>query len=379
MFTPSGTTWSQQAGLVASDGAATDTFGTAVALSNNGSIALIGAPGKTATTGAAYFFSRSGSTWSQAQELPGTATSGFGVSVSLSSDGSTALVGANLAGSSAGTAYVYAFTGGTWSLQQQLTPTVASAAGDQFGDSVSLSSDGNTALVGAQDASTGAGTAYVFTRSGTTWTQHQQLTAASPAAGDMFGSSVSLSADASTALIGADGTSTGKGTACVFANGTTWTQQAQLSAADGATGDQFGGSVSLDSNGNTAVIGAPQRSSLTGAAYVFGRSGTTWTQAQELTASDAAADHLFGKSVATSSDGATILIGEDSKSTAGAGYFFATTTASPSPSPTAAVLPAVPPTGVADGSELSGLALLGGGLAMLLIGAVAWRRRTTLP
>jgi FG-GAP repeat len=378
-FTPSGTTWSQQAGLVAGDGALTDTFGSAVALSNSGSIALIGAPGKSAATGAAYFDSRSGSTWTQAQELPGTAASGFGVSVSLSSDGSTALVGANLAGTSAGAAYVYEFSGGTWSLQQQLTPTVASAAGDQFGDSVSLSSDGSTALVGAPDASTAAGTAYVFTRSGTTWTQQQQINAAIPAGGDMFGSSVSLSGDATTALIGTDGAGTNKGTAYVFTHGATWTQQAQISAADGATGDQFGASVSLDGNGNTAVVGAPQRSSLSGAAYIFSRSGTTWTQAQELTAGDAAADHLFGKSVATSTDGNTILIGEDSKSTAGAAYFFVAPTASPSPSPTASVLPAVPPTGAAGGSELPGVALVGGGLALLLFGAVAWRRRSTLP
>ena len=112
--------------------------------------------------------------------------------------------------------------------------------------------------------------------------------------------------------------------------------------------------------------------------YAF--TGGTWSLQQQLTAAVAsAAGDQFGDSVSLSSDGATILIGEDSKSTAGAGYFFATATASPSPSPTAAVLPAVPPTGVADGSELSGLALLGGGLALLLIGAVAWRRRTTLP
>jgi hypothetical protein len=112
---------------------------------------------------------------------------------------------------------------------------------------------------------------------------------------------------------------------------------------------------------------------------VYAFTGDTWSLQQQLTAAVAsAAGDQFGDSVSLSSDGATILIGEDSKSTAGAGYFFATATASPSPSPTAAVLPAVPPTGVADGSELPGLALLGG-LAMLLIGAVAWRRRTTLP
>ena len=385
VFTPSGTTWAQQSTLLGGDTASTDLFGSAAAISSDGTLALIGAPGKSSGTGAVYFFTRTGTTWTQLKELTGSAAAtGFGVSVALSSDGSTALVGANLAGSSAGTAYVYARSGSTWNLQQQLAPTTASVAGDQFGESVSLSGDGSTALVGAPGTFpfTVPGTAYAFTRTGTTWTQHQKLGETSPANGDSFGYSVSVSRDGSTAIVGADGVSTGAGAAYVYTTGLTWTQQAKLAPADPASGDQFGEAVTVAGDGNTAVVGAPQKSTFTGAAYVFGRSGSTWTQAQKLTASDANVDRMFGRSVSASMDGSTLLIGNDSKATAGAAYVFALPVPpSPaSPTPTGAVMPAMPDAGAGPGTAaLPASALIGGGLAVLLLGALAWRRRSTVP
>ena len=380
VYAPSGSGWTQQSTLLPNDAAGGDTFGSAVALSSNGDIALVGAPSKSTGTGAAYFFERSGSTWTQAQELSGPATNtGFGVSVSLSSDGSTALVGANLASSSAGAAYVYAFSGGTWTLQQQLTPTPASAAGDQFGDSVSLSADGDTALVGAPGYSSLEGSAYAFTRTGTTWTQHQQITEPTPVAADQFGSAVSLSGDASTALIGADGAASSAGTAYVYTTGTTWTKQAQLTASDTTSGDNFGYSAALDATGETAVVGAPGKGTYTGAAYLFARSGSTWTQSQEVTAGDAAADHRFGNSVATSNDAGIILVGADSKATASTAYVFAAPSPTPSPTPSGSGALPVPSVGAAPTTTLPGAALAAGGLALLLCGALARRRRSLLP
>ena len=156
---------------------------------------------------------------------------------------------------------------------------------------------GDTALVGAceQDRrrQDHAGAAYVFTRSGTSWSQQAELTASDAAANDNFGSSVALSGD--TALVGAyDKTVGGKrgaGAAYVFTrSGTSWSQQAELTASDAAAGDWFGNSVAL--SGDTALVGAYGKTvggqNSAGAAYVFTRSGTSWSQQAELSAADAA-------------------------------------------------------------------------------------------
>jgi hypothetical protein len=147
----------------------------------------------------------------------------------------------------------------------------------------------------------------VFTRTGTTWTQQQKLTASDTGAHDVFGCSVSLSGN--TALIGAYRDDSYKGSAYVFTcAGSIWTQQQKLLASDGAAGDYFGNRVSLD--GNTALIGAigdDDNGVNSGSAYVFTRTGTTWTQQQKLTASDGLAGDEFGIYVFL--DGNTALIG----------------------------------------------------------------------
>ena len=114
----------------------------------------------------------------------------------------------------------------------------------------------------------------------------------------------------STAVVGARGKNSFTGAAYVFArSGTTWSQQAKLTAADAAANDNFGYSVAI--SGSTAVVGAPVKNSETGAAYVFVRSGTAWSQQAELTASDAAANDRFGWSVAIS--GSTVVVGASGK------------------------------------------------------------------
>lgn len=336
----------QQQKLLASDAATGDEFGGSVALSSDGNTAIVGARYESTLpstqNGAAYVFTRSGTTWTQQQKLlasDAASNDEFGGSVALSSDGNTAIVGAPTKNSSLGAAYVFTRSGSTWTQQQKLSASDA-ATGDRFGDSVALSSDGNTAIVGASAESTSPnllnGAAYVFTRSGSTWTEQQKLLASDAASSDQFGCAVALSSDGNTALIGAalEDTSpnTNNGAAYVFTrSGTTWTEQQKLLASDAATGDAFGGSVDLSSDGNTALIGAnledtsPNTSN--GAAYVFTRSGSTWTEQQKLLASDAASSDRFGISVALSSDGNTALIGADFESTApntnnGAAYVF---------------------------------------------------------
>jgi MYXO-CTERM domain-containing protein len=264
VFVQGGTTWTQQAELTASDYTFNDVFGSSVSVS--GSTAIIGAPGhqvgSTPSAGAAYVFGQSGTTWTQQAEITASdaaAYDAFGSSVSLS--GGTAIVGAPsavspgcLSPASAGAAYVFVQNGLIWVQQAKVTAS-APAAGDDFGASVSVS--GGTAIVGAtgpaapEPGNPVVSAAYVFTQSGTTWTEQAKLSDGE--VGDAFGASVAVSGDA--AIVGS-----GTGAAYVFVqDGTTWTQQVELTACDFS-------SVSV--NGGTAVVGAAGNLGA-GAAYVF--------------------------------------------------------------------------------------------------------------
>jgi hypothetical protein len=324
LFTWSGGRWTQQQELTASDGAAGDFFGFSVAIS--GSTVVVGAPYKTvggsSRRGAAYVFVQSGATWSQQQEL--TESDGgeydyFGLSVSVS--GNTTFVGAKGktvgANVGQGSAYVFTRSGSTWTLQQELTGNDG-AANDTFGISVTVS--GGTALVGACSKTIGAdaarGATYVFTQSGGTWSQQQELTAPDGVANDCFGYSVALSA--STAIIGALGKTVGgntnQGAAYVFSLvGGTWVLHQELTASDGGNDYLFGQSVSL--SGSALVVGAGNStvggSSYEGSAYVFTQSGGTWTQLEELTPSDGASWERFGTSVCMS--GSAVVVGAPGK------------------------------------------------------------------
>jgi len=328
VFTRTGTTWAQQAKLLASDGTAYDLFGSSVSLS--GDTALIGAvdDDNGVDSGSAYVFTRTGTTWTQQTKLlasDGAADDLFGYSVALSGD--TALIGAVCDDDGRGSAYVFARTDTTWTLQQKLL-SPDGTINDFFGGSLSLS--GDTALIsvhGDDDNGAQSGSAYVFTRSGTTWAQQAKLLASDGAAIDYFGYSVSLSGD--TALIGADGdddNGVDSGSAYVFTRtGTTWTQQAKLLASDGAVYDSFGWSVSL--SGDTALIGTPfddDNGNSSGSAYVFTRIGTSWIQSAKLLAADGAAADRFGWRVSLS--GNTALFGvrwdEDNGVNSGSAYVF---------------------------------------------------------
>ena len=158
-----------------------------------------------------------------------------------------------------------------------------------------------------------AGAAYIFIRSGTSWTQQQKFQANDKAVNDYFGNSVAISSDGNTAIIGAYYKDSSTGAVYIFTrSGTSWSQQAKLQASDKATSEHFGYNVAISSDGNTAIIGAYYKNSpegaKTGAAYIFTRSGTTWTEQAKLQASDRATNDYFGYSVAISSDGNTAII-----------------------------------------------------------------------
>ncbi len=291
-------------------------FGEQVAISADGNTALIGSALDNTTYGTAWFFTRSGSTWTQQQVLPppDAQEAGFGAAVALSSDGSTALIGGpNDGGFGVGAVWVFTRSGSTWTVQQMISAPEAS----DFGTNVSLSADGNTALIGGPNDNSAVGAAWVFTRSGSTWTEQQKLTATSGTeTGDAaLGDIVSLSADGNTALIGGPGDNSSAGAAWVFTRSiTTWTQQQKLTPPDAVSGIdpvEFGGSAALSGNGSTALIGGVGDNSLVGAAWVFTRSGSTWIEQQKLTATSGteSGEGEFGESVALSSSGNTAIVG----------------------------------------------------------------------
>ena len=296
--------------ITASDGAASDQFGWSVSIS--GDYAVVGAwqdADNGIQSGSAYIFKRTGTSWAQeAKLLPsdGAAQDLFGWSVSISGD--YAVVGAWLDGGS-GSAYIFKRTGTTWAQEAKLLASDG-AASDAFGASVFIS--GDYAVVGANsndDNGSNSGSAYIFKRTGTSWAQEAKLLASDGAAGDVFGTSVSIFGD--YAVVGAnrdDDNGDASGSAYVFKRaGTTWAQEAKLLPSDGAIFDQFGNSVSI--SGDYAVVGAElddDNGENSGSAYVFKRTGTSWAQEAQLLASDGAIIDQFGGSVSISGDYAVV-------------------------------------------------------------------------
>ena len=365
--------WAQQAFLKASNAETTDRFGWSVALSSN--TLVVGAPfedssatggesdNSVTNAGAVYVFVRSGTNWSQQAYLKASSTDRndrFGESVAI--DGDSLVVGAPWEDSSAtggegdnsasraGAAYVFVRSGTTWTQQAFLKASNAEVA-DFFGRSVAI--DGDTLVVGAleEDSSaTGgeddnsaenAGAAYVFTRSGTTWTQQAFLKASNAETLDRFGTSVAVADD--TVVVGApfedsaaarvngnpaDNSASNAGAAYVFVrSGTSWSQQAYLKASNARSDAGFGDSIAIDDN--VVNVGAPFEDSSTsdednslrtpqsGAAYVFVRSGMSWAQQDFLKASNIGFNDTFGTSVAVS--GAIVVVGASAEASAATG------------------------------------------------------------
>ncbi len=380
VFIRSGGTWSQQAYLKASNTNAGDFFGASVSVSGDTIVVGAPGEASNATgvngnqsnnsvfgAGAAYVFVRSGTVWSQTAYLKASfidvGGDDFGVSVAIS--GNTILVGADGEDSSfgqstnnsidSGAAYVFVGAGSNWT-QQAFLKAANFGPGDFFGIRVSLS--GDSAIIGAyqedsnatgvngngsDNSASNSGAAYIFARSNAIWTQQAYLKASNTAASDQFGSSVAVAGD--TAVVGAnledssatgvdgnqaDNSASGSGAAYVYArSGTTWSQLAYLKASNTAANDNFGSAVAV--SGDTVAIGAigedsnatgidgnqaDNSSSSSGAAYVFTRSGSTWSQFAYVKASNTGANDIFGSAMAVS--GGTIVVGayqEDSNAT----------------------------------------------------------------
>jgi len=322
----------QQAKLVASDAAQNDRFGQSVSLSEDGNTAIVGAhyadPSALNNAGAAYIYTRSGTTWSQQAKLVASnvgAGDRVGISVDISGDGNTIVTGAtyeDTSGSNSGAAYIFTRSGSTWSQQTMLKASDAQAD-DWFGNAVSISDDGNTVIVGAKYEDTGfttAGSAYIFTRSGSTWSQQAKIQSSDVESDDRFGESVSISGNGDNVIVGANMEDTGAtsaGSAYIFTrSGSTWSQQAKIQAGDLQASDMFGSAVSISEDGNTAIVGAPFEdtpSTNYGAAYIFTRSGSTWSQQAKIQTSDSNStiNGNFGRAVSISNNGDIVVVAHE--------------------------------------------------------------------
>jgi hypothetical protein len=306
-------------------------FGFACSISGDGNYAVVGATFDRGTyNGTAYFFSKSGSTWSQmVRTWPGN-DAGYGNATAMNSDGTYAVVSAwydDANGTNSGAVFVYNRSGSTWSQQQKVISPDTDNLPDNFGFDVDINPSATYMIVGSPGDDTGGtdrGAAMIYTRSGSTWTLQQKIQSSDAQNSDLFGKSVSINSDGSYAIIGApseDGASTDVGAAYIFTrSGSTWTQQAKLTASDAQTSDYFsygndGGGVSINDDGTYVVIGATNEDggagdplSNAGAAYVFTRSGSTWTEQAKITASDAAANDWLGYRVIMNSDATLMAI-----------------------------------------------------------------------
>jgi len=323
VFTRSAGVWSQQGTLVSSDSVGAAKQGWAVALSADGNIALVGGPGDNQFAGAAWLFARSGGIWTeQGSKLTGSGAAGpahQGMSVGLSSDGNTVLIGGPDDNVNQGAAWVFTRSGLAWTQQgSKLTGSGAAGAAEQ-GWSVALSGDGNTALLGGWVDNGTVGATWVFARSAGVWSQQgPKLTGSDAAVPAAQGWSVALSGDGNTALVGGYNDNQGAGAAWVYTrSGGAWTQQGSKLTGTGSIGPAtLGSSVALSADGNTALVGGDSDVGGVGAAWMFDRSASTWSQqGNKLVGSDTTDALKQGWSVALSEDSYTALVGSSNNIT----------------------------------------------------------------
>ena len=325
----------QETKLLPSDGTGSDSFGHSVAIS--GDTVVVGTPlndDHGSQSGSAYIYRFDGSNWIETKLTASDGTEGDEFGQSVATSGDTVVVGAyHPYDNEQGNAYIYQFDGSNW-IETKLLPSDG-ASYDYFGNSVSISGDGTTALVGAisSDANgINSGSAYIYELVGNVW-QETKLLAGGGGGGDEFGCSVSISGDGTTALVGAIGNDENgaySGSAYIYELIDSVWQETKIIASDGVSKDYFGNSVSISSDGSTAIVGAYRNSSDSGAysgsAYIYELIDSVW-QETKILASDGEYNDNFGYSVSISSDGTTAISGalyaDDNGDNSGSAYVFA--------------------------------------------------------
>ncbi len=295
-----------------------------MAISGDGNTAIVGGNRDNSRVGAAWVFTRTGKVWSQqGSKLVGSGAVGAaqqGFSVAISADGTTAILGGNEDNSGTGAAWVFTRTGGVWSEEGSKLVGSGAVGAAQQGSSVAISADGNTAIVGGCADNSWVGAAWMFSRSlGGWWQQGGKLVATDAIGGARQGASVAISADGRTAVVGGPSDNSGTGATWVFTRiGVAWSQQGGKLVGTGAIGAAGQGeSVAISADGNTAIVGGPSDASAmtpfygvwVGAAWVFTRSGGVWSQQGGKLVGTGAVYAAQGASVAISADGNTAIVG----------------------------------------------------------------------
>jgi phage gpG-like protein len=292
-------------------------YGDSIALSGDGSTALVGAPDTNVQDGTAFFYARSGSTWKQqGPAIKGSTLSYFGSSVALSASGNIALISEP---GGVGHVWFYTRSGSAWKRQAELA---GKGVGDDSGfgndESLALSGDGNTAVVGDNEYHGGVGAVWFFTRSRSGWTQDGEF-AGSGGTDASYGQSVAVSADGTTALVSWVGFHNFAGAVQIYTrSGTGWKPGALLTGRGEAAGNGFGNQVALSADADTAFI-VGQDLARPSKVWAFARHGSAWTQTQLKTEGPT----TFG-SLTLSADGKTALVG-DRVARGGAGAVYAYT------------------------------------------------------
>ena len=397
VFVKTTTGWEQQAYIKARNSGQDDNFGQSVSISADGNTLVVGAlnedsnaQGTTPTdideqnngasnSGAVYVFTRTGDQWSQQAYLKSSNSQQgdqFGRSVAISANGSRLAIGAfredsNTTGvseksatdngtSDSGAVYVFDLIEGSW-LENAYIKASNTQSDELFGADVSISDDGNTIAVGTRfedsnasvingddssNSASNSGAVYVFALNEELWVQQAYIKASNSQQGDGFGSSIDLSANGNTLVVGArleDSSSTNEsdnsrgdsGAAYVFVrNGITWNQKAYLKASTIQGNDQFGRSVSISGNGNMIAVGANGEDSSgafisevesnnslenAGAVYVFELEADTWVQTSFMKASNPGIGDNFGLALSLNNDGSTLAVGTSFDDNAAAG------------------------------------------------------------
>ena len=258
----------------------------------------------------------------QGPKLVGTGAVGGapqqGRAVAISSDGNTAISGGPADNLDVGAAWIFTRTGSVWSQEGAKLVGSGAVGASKQGTAVAISAGGNTVVVAGPADNSGTGAVWIFVRTGPgIWSQQGPKLVGTGAVGaSLQGTSVAISANGDIVLVGGSGDNGGAGAAWVFTRdgAGTWAQQgSKLTAADAAGNGAnvgFGSGVALSGDGGTALIGGPGDSGATGASWVFARSGSTWTQqGGKLTGTGLVGAARFGAAVALAADGATAAIG----------------------------------------------------------------------
>lgn len=298
-------------------------FGGSAIVSGDGDVALIGAAGAKGTRGAVWVFVREKSRWVRSAALAPRGEIGagrFGLALALSANGKIALVGAPLDDRSRGAAWVFARTRSGWHQQGSKLIGGGEVGAGWFGFSVALSGNGQDAVIsGPADRSVpsangqpqGHGAIWAFRNIHGTWTQEGPKVSAPGGPRLNFGLLVAVSTNDTTALIGSYTANKSRGAAWVYVRSRSgWKEQGgELTPNDAIGAAGFGDQVALSANGDTALVGGQADDNNIGAAWVFHRSGTQWTEQAKLVPRATAGQPGLGVDVALSATGSVALIG----------------------------------------------------------------------